>query len=416
MPTPIGIDTGGTFTDFIRLDDDGRLRVHKQPATPDDPARAIVAGLAACGAPPDAPVVHGSTVATNALLERRGARTALITTAGFGDALEIGRQHRPDLYALVPQKPPPLVPREWRFEAAERVGATGEVVRPLDEAALAPALAQMAAEGIESVAVCLLFSFLYPAHEWRVGELVRAALGAGVHVSLSVDILPEYREYERLATTVINAYVAPLMSRYLARLAKALAPRRLAIMQSNGGLIDAAAAGAQAARTALSGPAGGVVGALFVAKDPLPQGEGAEDPLPNPLPRGEGVRSPSPREGLGEGSGPHLITFDMGGTSTDVALCAGSAPLTTAGEIAGLPLRLPLIDIHTVGAGGGSLAAVDAGGALLVGPQSAGAHPGPAAYHADYGRWPYREPIRGQRPIRGRGRCESWGGSSSCAN
>ena len=298
MPTPIGIDTGGTFTDFIWLDDDGRLRVHKQPATPDDPARAIVAGLAACGAPPDAPIVHGSTVATNALLERRGARAALITTAGFGDALEIGRQHRPDLYALVPQKPPPLVPQDWRFEADERVGARGEVVRPLDEAALAPALAQMAAAGIESVAVCLLFSFLNPAHERRVGELVRAALGPGVLVSLSVDILPEYREYERLATTVINAYVAPLMSRYLARLAAALAPRRLAIMQSNGGLIDAAAAGAQAARTALSGPAGGVVGALFVAQDPLPnplpQGEGARDPLPNPLPRGEGGKGVNP--------------------------------------------------------------------------------------------------------------------------
>ena len=282
----------------------------------------------------------GSTVATNALLERRGARAALITTAGFGDALEIGRQHRPDLYALVPQKPPPLVPQDWRFEADERVGARGEVVRPLDEAALAPALAQMAAAGIESVAVCLLFSFLNPAHERRVGELVRAALGPGVLVSLSVDILPEYREYERLATTVINAYVAPLMSRYLARLAAALAPRRLAIMQSNGGLIDAAAAGAQAARTALSGPAGGVVGALFVAQDPLPnplpQGEGARDPLPNPLPRGEGVRSPSPWEGLGEGLGLNLITFDMGGTSTDVALCAGGAPLTTAGEILSL--------------------------------------------------------------------------------
>ena len=368
----IGIDTGGTFTDFIWFDADGRPRIHKQPSTPDDPSRAVVAGLAAIdglatiGAPEQAAIIHGSTVATNALLERRGARTALITTAGFRDALAIGRQHRPDLYALVPQKPPPLVPGEWRFEAGERVGATGEVVRPLDEAALAPILSQLAAEGIESVAVCLLFSFLNPAHERRVGELVRAALGTGihvphvhvpnvhvphVHVSLSVDILPEYREYERLATTVINAYVAPLMSRYLARLAAALAPRRLAIMQSNGGLIDAAAAGAQAARTALSGPAGGVVGALFVAKD------------------------------------PHLITFDMGGTSTDVALCAGAAPLTTAGEIAGLPLRLPLIDIHTVGAGGGSLAAVDAGGALLVGPQSAGANPGPAAYHADYGRW-----------------------------
>ncbi|HQF72244.1 MAG TPA: hydantoinase/oxoprolinase family protein, partial [Promineifilum sp.] len=198
--------------------------------------------------------------------------------------------------------------------------------------------------------------FLRPEHERRIGALLAERFGPALHVSLSSDILPEYREFERTATTVINAYVAPLMGRYLTRLAERLAPRRLAVMQSNGGVISAALAGAQAARTVLSGPAGGVVGARFVAEA---GGAGYAD----------------------------VITFDMGGTSTDVALCAGRAPTTTEGEIAGLPLRLPLIDIHTVGAGGGSLAYLDAGGALLVGPQSAGAEPGPAAYHADYAAW-----------------------------
>ena len=352
--SPIGVDTGGTFTDFVRIAEDGRLVVHKQPATPADPSRAVLEGLQAFAAAPDAPIIHGSTVATNALLERRGARTALITTEGFRDVLEIGRQNRPDIYALAPQKPPPLVPRTWRFEAAERVTSSGDVLRPLDEAALLPVLEQLAAGNIESVAVCLLFSYLYPAHERRIAELARQALGPGVHLSLSVDILPEYREYERTSTTVINAYVAPLMGRYLGRLAHGLAPRRLSIMQSNGGILSAQAAGEQAARTALSGPAGGVVGARFVA---------------------------------GSAGYDAIITFDMGGTSTDVALCPGRVPVTTEGEIAGLPLRLPQIDIHTVGAGGGSLAWVDAGGALNAGPQSAGANPGPACYHAGYERW-----------------------------
>ncbi|MCW5862260.1 MAG: hydantoinase/oxoprolinase family protein [Anaerolineae bacterium] len=352
----IGIDTGGTFTDFIWLDAAGQLRLHKEPSTPADPSQAVLAGLAAADAP-TADVVHGSTVATNALLQRRGARTALIATAGFADVLAIGRQNRPDLYALVPQKPPPLVPAAWRLEAQERVDAAGNVLTPLDETALAAALDRLADAGIESVAVCLLFAFLRPEHEQRIGALLAERFDPALHVSLSSDILPEYREFERTATTVINAYVAPLMGRYLTRLAERLVLRRLAVMQSNGGIISAALAGAQAARTVLSGPAGGVVGARFVA--------GAAG-------------------GAGYGD---VITFDMGGTSTDVALCAGRAPTTTEGEIAGLPLRLPLIDIHTVGAGGGSLAYLDAGGALLVGPQSAGAEPGPAAYHADYAAW-----------------------------
>lgn len=354
-----GVDTGGTFTDFVRLDENGRLSIHKELSTPDDPSRAVLTGLARLGIPEEAVVIHGSTVATNALLERRGARTALITTRGFADILEIGRQNRPELYALTPQKPPPLVPREWRFEVRERVAADGSVLEPLDLEALLPILESLAAGQIESAAICLLFSFLYPKHEQQIAAAVRAAYEAGgfegsPFLSLSSEILPEYREYERTAATVINAYVAPLMARYLARLAEGIAPRRLTIMQSNGGVIGADTAGRQAVRTALSGPAGGVVGAHYLAS-----AAGYEE----------------------------IITFDMGGTSTDVALCPGRLPTTTEGEIAGLPLRLPLIDIHTVGAGGGSLAYVDAGGALRVGPQSAGAAPGPACYHEDYATW-----------------------------
>ncbi|HID54429.1 MAG TPA: hydantoinase/oxoprolinase family protein [Anaerolineae bacterium] len=343
----LGVDTGGTFTDFVWLDGDGRIQIHKQLSTPDDPARAILAGVREMAVPETAAIVHGSTVATNALLERRGARTALITTAGFGDVLAISRQNRPDIYALVPQKPPPLVPRQWRFEVEERVTAAGDVLIPLDEASLEAILLRLAEEKIESAAVCLLYSFLYPDHERQIGAAIRQIFGEELPVSLSCDILPEYREYERTSTTVINAYVAPLMGRYLTRLAAEVQPRPLTIMQSNGGIISAETAGREAARTALSGPAGGVVGARYVAAQ-----AGFE----------------------------RIITFDMGGTSTDVALCDGRLPTTTQGEIAGMPLRLPLIDIHTVGAGGGSLAWVDPGGALHAGPQSAGAHPGPACY------------------------------------
>jgi N-methylhydantoinase A len=342
----LGVDTGGTFTDFVWLDENGRFHIHKQLSTPVDPSAAILSGIAQHVISKSADVVHGSTVATNALLERRGAKTALITTKGFADVLAIGRQNRPDIYALVPQKPEPLVPKAWRFGLQERVDARGVVITPLNDSDLDGILDAIENEGIESVAVCLLFSFLYPAHEQQVRHKIVQRLPQ-LHVSLSTDILPEYREYERTATAVINAYVAPLMSRYLTKLAQGVAPRRLSVMQSNGGVISAQTAGDEAARTALSGPAGGVVGARFVA----------------------------------EQSGIHnLITFDMGGTSTDVALCPNRLPTTSAGEIADMPLRLPIIDIHTVGAGGGSLAYVDAGGALHVGPQSAGANPGPACY------------------------------------
>ncbi len=348
----LGVDTGGTFTDFVWLDDHGRVRIHKQLSTPEDPSAAILGGITRLGLPATADVIHGTTVATNALLERRGAATALITTAGFADVLAIGRQNRPDIYALVPQKPQPLVPRQWRFEVNERVTAAGDILQPLDPAELDLIFERITADGVESVAVCLLFSFLRPQHEQQIRQALEAWQTASgrpgeLLISLSCDILPEYREFERTATTVINAYVAPLMARYLTRLAGGLGGRRLSVMQSNGGVISASTAAAQAARTALSGPAGGVVGARFVA---------------------------------GQAGFDQLITFDMGGTSTDVALCAGTLPTTSEGEIADLPLRLPIIDIHTVGAGGGSLAYVDAGGALHVGPQSAGAYPGPSAY------------------------------------
>ena len=342
----LGVDTGGTFTDFVFVDGHGRFRIHKQLSTPADPSTAILSGVAAMGVGDRTDVIHGSTVATNALLERRGARTALITTAGFTDVLAIGRQNRPDLYALTPQKPEPLVPAAWRFGVVERVSSQGDVLRPLDEDSVTAVLKAIQTDNIEAVAVCLLFSFLHPDHERQIKNRLQAANPA-LHISLSCEILPEYREYERTATTVINAYVAPLMGQYLSKLADGLAPRRLSIMQSNGGIISAATAGRQAARTALSGPAGGVVGARFVS---------------------------------GQSGFTDIITFDMGGTSTDVALCPGHLPTTAEGEIADMPLRLPIIDIHTVGAGGGSLAAVDAGGALHVGPQSAGADPGPVCY------------------------------------
>jgi N-methylhydantoinase A len=342
----VGVDTGGTFTDFVWLAEDGRISIGKRLSTPADPAEAVLAGIDTHEVAAKALIVHGSTVATNALLERRGARTALITTKGFADVLFIGRQNRADLYALVPQNPEPLVPRSWRFEVKERVTSDGEILLPLDEASLETVVEQVSGQAIESVAICLLFSFLRPEHEQQIRDRLKK-LDRPLHLSLSSDILPEFREFERTSTTVINAYVAPLMENYLSKLNHELTPRLLTIMQSNGGIIRAKRAGVQAARTVLSGPAGGVVGARYTA---------------------------------GLAGYDDIISFDMGGTSTDVALCPGRLLVTSEGEIGGFPLRLPMIDIHTVGAGGGSLAYVDPGGALRVGPQSAGADPGPACY------------------------------------
>ncbi len=344
----LGVDVGGTFTDLILLDDEGQVSIHKLLTSARDPSVAILQGIADLEAGPEATVVHGATVATNALLERRGARSALVTTTGFGDVLEIGRQTRSKLYGLQPSRPAPLVPACWRFELPERVDRHGAVLIPLETEATDAVVQQLLAAGIESVAVCFLFSFANPTHEQLVRERILALGGrAAPLVSLSSDLLPEYREYERASTTVINAYVAPLVSRYLTNLAEGLGGRRLRIMQSNGGAISAEAARTQAARTALSGPAGGVVGSFELAR----------------------------LAGLDQ-----IITFDMGGTSTDVSLCPGRVQETSEGAIAGLPLRLPIIDIHTVGAGGGSIAHLDAGGALRVGPESAGSDPGPVCY------------------------------------
>jgi N-methylhydantoinase A len=322
----------------------GRLHLLKLRSTPNDPAAAVRAGLAAlAGGARRVRLHYGSTVATNALLERRGARVVLLTTAGFEDVLEIGRQARPVLYALEPSRPAPLVPRGRRIGVDERVLADGRAEKALRPRAVASAVARVVRSGADAVAVCLLHSYAAPAHERRIG---RALAGRGLHVTLSHELLREYREYERMATTVVNAYVGPIMARHLRSLATAV-PGGLRVMQSSGGLIGAPTACVEAVRTVLSGPAGGVVGAAERAR----------------------------RAGL-----RRLITLDMGGTSADVSLVDGEIAYRTETAIDGLPIRVPAIDIHTVGAGGGSLARLDPGGALRVGPESAGADPGPACY------------------------------------
>ena len=348
--TLVGIDVGGTFTDFVVWNSArGTLRTHKELSTPGEQSVAMVRGLEVLGVSA-ADIVHGSTVATNALLEGKGARAGLLTTEGFRDVLALGRQNRPYLYRLLQPPRPALVPREWRWEARERLDEAGRVLLPLDEAALEALAEEIRAAGIESLAVVFLFSFLDPTHERRAAALLGERLPE-LPVTLSSELLPEHREFERTATTVINAYVRPLVANYLGRLVERLgAGRLLRVMQSNGGIIGAEQAGQEAARLALSGPAGGVVGAFRL----MQQVDGTD--------------------------APELLTFDMGGTSTDVSLCPGRVLTSNESEIAGLPLRLPVIDIHTVGAGGGSIARVDAGGALRVGPESAGAEPGPACY------------------------------------
>lgn len=346
----IGVDTGGTFTDFV-FEKDHALELFKLPSTPSDPSKAITEGLNRICTETgwhltDFEVVHGTTVGTNALLQRRGARTALVTTKGFEDVLVIGRQARPELYNLNAVKPPPLVEDDLRFGVAERVVASGEVIEALNDADLKRLVAQLKRSGAESIAVSLLFSFLHPEHEERIAS---ALSSLGVPVSLSSRILPEYREYERTSSVVINAYLQPLMGRYLRRLSAGQdASFALRVMQSSGGSISAALASLEPVRTILSGPSGGVVGALRSA-------------------RSAGF--------------PNIITFDMGGTSTDVALCdSGEIRTTNEALVAGLPVAVSVMDIHTVGAGGGSIARVDEGGSLRVGPESAGADPGPACY------------------------------------
>ena len=362
-----GVDTGGTFTDFV-FAAGGELRIFKLASTPDDPSRAITEGLkriaAATGSSlTEIEVVHGTTVGTNALLQRRGARVALVTTAGFEDVIEIGRQARPELYNLNAVKPSPLVASDLRLGIHERIAADGEVLESLRDDEVKGLVERLRRAGCESIAISLLFSFVHPQHEQKIAK---ALATLGVPLSISHQILPEYREYERTSTVTVNAYLQPLMGRYLRRLTENAVAEpvrdagkssknkdqsskiRLRVMQSSGGSISAAAAANEPVRTILSGPAGGVVGALRAC-------------------RGAGLES--------------IVTFDMGGTSTDVALCdRDGMRLTNEATVAGVPVAVPMMDIHTVGAGGGSIARVDEGGSLRVGPESAGADPGPACY------------------------------------
>lgn len=339
----IGVDTGGTFTDVVCRDTDGRVRVYKLASTPDDPSRAILEGVRFFG---DAhgQLVHGTTVATNALLERRGARVKLLVTRGFEDVLELRRQNRPYLYTQQVMLPEPLVGREDVVGVDERLDADGLTVQALTQAEIQRCV--KAVEGADAVAICLLHAYANPAHEEALVRAVRLAC-PHAHVSASHEIVREFREFERFSTTTVNAYVGPVMATYLARLADGLGPTPIDVIQSNGGRYPLQAAAATPVNTILSGPAGGVVGAWRVAQD------------------------------LGLDA---IIGFDMGGTSTDVSLCRGGPAWTSESSIDGIPVRVPVIDIHTVGAGGGSVAWRDAGGALRVGPRSAGARPGPACY------------------------------------
>lgn len=366
----LGADVGGTFTDVVLLGPDGTLAVAKVPSTPDDYGRAVIRGieelLAAAGltGPAVAQLTHASTVGTNAIIERKGARTALLTTQGFRDVLELGRYRVPRLYDLHWRRPEPLVPRRWRFEIPERLNHRGEVLRPLDLKVVDEVARRQAAEGIEAVAVCFLHSYRNPAHELAAADRLRAML-PGVHISVSSEVLPRIQEYERMSTTVVNAYVAPLFERYLGGLTGRLhslgigAP--LQIMQSGGGLMTAEAAVRLPVYAVESGPAAGVIGALQLAR----------------------------RLGLGD-----LITLDMGGTTAKASLIEGgrvgrAAEYEVGGDVAqghrllrggGYVIGVPAIDVAEVGAGGGSIAWVDAGGGLRVGPRSAGADPGPACY------------------------------------
>ena len=338
----IGVDAGGTFTDFVAIGPGGTVSAFKLRSNPSDPASVILAGIERAAAGADAEVVHGSTVATNALLERKGARTALVTTAGFEDVLEIGRQNREELYNLLPEPRCLPVERELAFGVAERTLYDGAVESAAAPAELAGLRRRLQEAGVEAVAVSFLHSYANPANERAA---VRALRGLG-YVCASHEISPEFREYERTATTVVNAYVGPLMERYLRRLGRA-SQWKISIFQSNGGSMTAREARRQPVRTVLSGPAGGVVGAIYIGR----------------------------RAGY-----PLVMGFDMGGTSTDVSLAEGEPRETTESRVGGLPIRVPMLDIHTVGAGGGSIARVDEGGRLLVGPESAGADPGPACY------------------------------------
>ncbi len=358
MAWRVGVDSGGTFTDLCLFDDTtGRVEVWKVPSTPDDPSRGIAQGVeegiarVGAGLPDIGYFGHGTTVATNALIQLRGVRTGLITTDGFRDLLEIGRQKRPDLYDMQADKPPTLVSRDLRLGVVERVRHDGTVELALDEPALRAAAISLRDAGVEAVAICFLYGFLRPAHEQRAREIVSEVL-PDAFVSTSHEVAPEFREFERMSTAVVNAYLGPVMRTYIERLGTRLRDGGLAaaphLTQSNGGVIGFDQAARLPVRTVLSGPSTGVVAAQALAT----------------------------MVGM-----PELITFDMGGTSTDVALLtAGQCRLASEAVVHGYPIKAPMLDIHTVGAGGGSIAFIDSGGLLKVGPRSAGAHPGPVCY------------------------------------
>ena len=341
----LGIDTGGTFTDFILFDkDSGAISIHKVLSTPDAPERAILQGIADLGIETTGLLlVHGSTVATNAVLEGKGVRTAYITNRGLADVLTIGRQARKELYNLQPDKQPPLIALELCLEVESRLSAEGEALSRLSDGDLEKLRDQIETLKPEAVAINLLFSFIDDTEEKRI----EAILPEQLFSSRSSDVLPEYREYERGMTTTLNAYVGPLMQGYMNRLKQKTPGSRLSVMQSSGGTASAHHAGRYPVQLLLSGPAGGLKGAQFVAE----------------------------KSGF-----DRLLTFDMGGTSTDVSIIDRRIGFTTEAQIGGYPVAVPMVDMHTIGAGGGSLASVDAGGLLLVGPESAGADPGPACY------------------------------------
>ncbi|MDX1387365.1 MAG: hydantoinase/oxoprolinase family protein, partial [bacterium] len=342
MANLLAIDTGGTFTDFFLITPQG-IHTHKVLSTPQDPSQAILKGIRELGEDRAGEIIHGSTVATNAFLERKGARVGLITTAGFEDVIEIGRQNRPHLYDFNTSRTPNLVAKNHRWGLGERVNARGKVQQALNPKELRSLVQKIKNSPVESLAVVLLFSYANDGHEKKTGAALKKL---GIPVSLSSDICREYREYERSSTTCINAYVAPIMSRYLGRLKKKLG-HQVRIMQSNGGVLSIDEASHESVRTLLSGPAGGALGAQRIAK----------------------------QAGIDK-----VMTLDMGGTSSDVTLIAGDIELTSEAVVGAYPIKSPMIHIHTIGAGGGSIAQRDAGGALQVGPQSAGADPGPICY------------------------------------
>lgn len=346
----LGVDTGGTFTDFILFDDESKsIRIHKVLSTPQSPEKAILQGISDLKLDTNGlTVVHGSTVATNAVLEGKGVRTAYITNKGLADVLAIGRQAREELYNLTPIKKPPLIAPGLCLEVNSRLSAQGEHLQQLGEQDLSQLIEQLQALAPQAVAINLLFSFYDDSEELKIEQALLAHYGAdGIFISRSSDVLPEYKEFERGMTTALNAKVGPLMQGYLHRLENELTGSSLSIMQSSGGITRAAQAGCYPVNLLLSGPAGGLKGAHTVA---AASGES------------------------------QLLSFDMGGTSTDVSIIDKDIGFTTGAKIGGHPVAVPMVDMHTIGAGGGSIARVDAGGLLLVGPESAGADPGPACY------------------------------------